>query len=425
MRIDFPYYQGMSCLDIPDANLIGVVSPLSHAEALPPDTLIKSAFERPIKCRPVSALARKAKKVLILTDDYTRKTPVREILFHLLRELCVGGIEADDISILVASGTHRQMTDAEMLSKFGKEVLSKYRVSSHNWRDEESLVDFGVTQSGVPVRLNRAVRSADLIIGIGQIAPHRIAGFSGGGKIIQPGISGPESAAEIHWHSAMIDGGQILGVAENPIRHEIEEVAARAGITAIANAVCDGSGKVVGMFVGDPVQAHRAGARLAREVYGVRIKERPDILVIDSYPMDGELWQAAKALYAAELIMKQGGVTILITPCQEGVSRSHPLILVEGYRKAAETIRLVEEGRISDKMVASHLVRVGRVIRDKGAGILVSQGIGSEKAEKLGFRYGRTPQEALNIAFEIAGRAASVLVVRQGGTVLPIVEGGD
>ncbi len=143
--------------------------------------------------------------------------------------------------------------------------------------------------------------------------------------------------------------------------------------------------------------------------------------MIDSYPMDVELWQGAKALYAGELAIKKGGVAILISPCPEGVSRTHHLILQEGYRHSWDTISRVENGEISDKIVAAHLVRVGRVIRDNGVGILVSPGISRTDTERLGFLYAATCQEALDKAFEIKGRDASVLVIRQGGTALPVV----
>jgi nickel-dependent lactate racemase len=414
----------MAALEAPDENLIGVYQPQRTEPRATVEELIRRAFESPIGCARIRDLARGSKSALIITDDYTRKTPVKEVLSFLIPELEAAGIARSGIRILIALGTHRPMTQAEMQEKFGTDIPCSFEVINHDWRDESRLADFGSTESGVPIRVNRAVEEADFIFGIGQIVPHRIAGFSGGGKIVQPGICGEETTAETHWRSAMYPGSEILGVADNPVRLEIEKVAGKAGLAAIANAVCDADGRLIDMFVGHPVAAHRAGAELSRQVYGVRIPEPADILVIDSYPMDIELWQGAKALYAGELAVKKGGVAILISPCPEGVSRTHHLILEEGYRHSQDTISLVESGKIKDKVVAAHLVRVGRVIRDNGTGILVSDGISWVDTERLGFRHAPTPQAALDMAFELKGRDASVLVIRQGGTALPIVKMG-
>ncbi len=423
MRVEFPYYEDIPPVDVPDANLIGVFEPPVVEPPASEGEIIRRAFAGPIGCPSVREAASGARNALVITDDYTRKTPVRGILEILLPELESAGISHAHVTILVALGTHRPMTDREMAFKFGEEILGRYRIVNHEWRNDDQLIDLGVTESGIPIRVNSLANDADFIFGIGQIVPHRIAGFSGGGKIIQPGICGAETTAETHWRSALYTGREILGVADNPIRLGIEQVAARVGLSMIANAVCDADGRLIDLFVGDPVAAHRAGARLSRQVYGFEFPEPADILLIDSYPMDIELWQAAKALYAGELAVKKDGVAILVSPCPEGVSQAHPLIRQEGYRPSHETIALVESGVIRDKIVAAHLVRVGRVIRDEGTGILVSPGIPREHKERLGFLHASSPQEALDLAFGIKGPDASVMVIRKGGTSLPILSG--
>lgn len=420
MRVDFPYYNDISPFDVPDANLIGIYEPPHVEPSASEEELILSAFADPIGYPSIREAAAGAESALVITDDYTRKTPVRGILRVLLGELESAGIPHEKVTILVALGTHRPMTDSEITAKFGPDIPRLYDIVNHDWRDEDRLVDCGETESGIPIRVNRLVNEHEYIFGIGQIVPHRIAGFSGGGKIIQPGICGAETTAETHWRSALYPGREILGVADNPIRLGIEQVAASVGLSGVANAVCDADGNVIGVFVGDPVAAHRAGARLSSMVYGFEIPEPADILIIDSYPMDIELWQGAKALYAGELALKKDGVAILLSPCPEGVSQAHGLILEEGYRPSRETISLVESGVIRDKIVAAHLARVGRVIRDNGKGILVSPGICPENKERLGFLHASSPREALDLAFGLKGRDASVLVIRKGGTALPI-----
>jgi nickel-dependent lactate racemase len=421
MRVEFPYYNDVAGLNVPDANLIGIFEPKRLEVHESVEEIVVRAFDNPIGTPSIPDMAFEAENILILVDDYTRNTPVKEVLAHLLPELYAVGIGPADITILVALGTHRPMKKSEMIAKFGRDVCNSVKIINHEWRNINSLVDFGITDGGTQIMVNVAVEKADYVFGIGQIVPHRIAGFSGGGKIVQPGICGEATTAQTHWRSAMYRGSEILGVADNPIRLEIESVAEEVGLQAIANAVVDADGNLIDMFVGHPVLAHRLGAELAKEVYGVGVSEPADILIIDSYPMDIELWQGAKALYAGELAVKDDGVAILISPCPEGVSQTHHLILEEGYRNSWETMERVDDGRISDKIVAAHLVRVGRVIKDNGRGILVSNGISQQDTERLGFMYAATPQEALDMAMDIKGCDASVLVLRHGGTALPII----
>lgn len=279
----------------------------------------------------------------------------------------------------------------------------------------------GETPSGIPIHVNKLVQEADFIMGMGHIVPHRVAGFSGGGKIVQPGICGPATTDKTHWISAKYPGEEIMGKADNPVRREIEAVAKQVGLRFLINAVQDGKGRLAGLFSGDPTMVYARGTELARELYGVKAPAKADIVVIDSYPADLELWQAAKGVYAAGLAVADGGVVILVTPCPEGVATTHPEVEKLGYKTYDEVNALVEAGEITDLTVAAHLVHVGEVIKGKATGIMVSPGIDRKTAEHLGFRYAATPQEALDMAFAIKGGGAGVAVFHNGGEVLPVV----
>jgi nickel-dependent lactate racemase len=373
----------------------------------------------PIGCPPVGELASGKKSALIVSDDYTRQTPVKLIIPILESELQRAGV--GEIKILVALGTHRAMTDDEKLERFGRDIRERLEIIDHCYKDESQLVDLGTTERGTHFLLNRAVAEADLVIGLGQIAPHRIAGFSGGSKIILPGVCGARAIAHTHWIGGYEDGERMLGFAENPVREEMNVCGKMARLEFIVNAICDPAGAVIGMVAGDMVEAHLEGCKLAHEVFGVRIPRKADIVIADSYPKDIELWQAAKALYAAELMVKTGGVVILVSPCVEGVSRAHPLILERGYTTEEETLCELESGQLTNLSVASHCLRVGRLIKDKATGIMVRNGIPSSDQEHLGFIPADTPQESLNKAFDIAGKNATVSVLKHGGEALPVV----
>jgi nickel-dependent lactate racemase len=173
---------------------------------------------------------------------------------------------------------------------------------------------------------------------------------------------------------------------------------------------------------GDPALAYRIGAAQSFEVYHSKLPEEADIVITDSHPYDSELWLAVKGVYAGEIAVKQGGVIILISPCPEGVSPSHPEVLEWGYQTFEEVDEKVRQGKIKKLTVAAHLVHVGRGIKEKAKGIMVSPGIPKGDKERLGFIHAQEPQEALEIAFSLLGRNAKVAVFQRGGEILPVIQ---
>jgi nickel-dependent lactate racemase len=173
---------------------------------------------------------------------------------------------------------------------------------------------------------------------------------------------------------------------------------------------------------GDPLQAYRKGGLHSLEVYQTKLPREADIVIADSYPYDSDLWLAAKGIYASELAVKKGGVVVLITPCPEGISPSHPEVLELGYQTFDEVNQKVYKGMIPKLTVAAHLVHVGRVMKERATGILVCPGISKVETEKLGFIYAREPKEALQMAFSLMGRDAKVAVLQRGGEILPIIQ---
>jgi nickel-dependent lactate racemase len=421
MHISLPYPE-INSIDVPEQNLLGIFSPFSMKIEKSEEEIIEEAFAHPIGSDSLSTLLQGCEKVLIVADDYTRTTPIQKILPRLTSELEDFGIESEGIKILVALGTHRPMTKEEMERKFGKNILERYSVLNHNWWDSSQLSYLGETERGTPIFVNRMAKEVDLIIGIGQIVPHRVSGLSGGGNIIQPGICGEETTGKTHWLSAQFKGSEILGKIENPVKEEIERVAQKAGLKWIINTIQDGTGRLIKVVAGDPVQAYRKGALNSLEVYQTKLPQEADILIADSHPYDSDLWLAAKGIYAAELAVKQGGVVILITLCPEGISPSHPEVLESGYQTFDEVNQKVRKGMMQKLTVAAHLVHVGRVIKERARGILVCPGISKMETEKLGFLYARDPQEALEIAFSLMGGDAKIAVLKRGGEILPIIK---
>jgi len=421
MRYRFPYPY-LDPIDIPDANLIGVFESGTARPSKPAHEIVLHSLLHPIGSKRLSDLASGARRVLILPDDVTRLTPAYQILPAVLDELHAAGVRDDGIAFLMSLGTHRDMTWDEIAAKIGPDIARRYPVYNHRWHHEDQLYYAGTTRLGIEVWPNKMLRDADLVIGIGCIMPHAVAGFSGGGKIVVPGVCGEKTAGTMHWFMADVPTAEIFGHEENPVRLAIDEVAEQAGLRFICDAIMNNDGEIVALVSGHPVAAHRAGCAISRQVHGVQIPRQADIVVIDSYRTDLDYWQAIKAMTPADLVMKDGGIVIHVAECREGVAQHHPEVLQYGYHSVQRTLEMEREGLIN-KSVAMHMIQASRVMVDRGSGYLVSPHISRADSERLHFRWAPTPQAALDEALATLGRQASIAGLRQAGDLLPILPG--
>jgi nickel-dependent lactate racemase len=421
VRIDFPYpgYEAIAPVEVPDANLIGVFTPETPGD-IDEGQALRDAFAHPVEAAPLRETVSPGDRVLVLIDDATRATPTARVLPAVMDELHAAGVPDDRIELLQAPGTHRPMTVDEVRTKLG-DLFGRYRVHEHHYLDRSTLHHFGTTSDGTPVTANRLLRESDFVLGVGSIVPHRVKGFSGGAKIAFPGVSGPEMMDRNQWEASMHMSVTVMGVPENPMRLRMEEAARLAGLRYIVNVVYDVRRRIAGCFVGDVVAAHRAGCLAARRVYGVHLPTRADIVLIDSHSADRDFWQSAKGAYAGDVAVKTGGSLILVAPNPEGVASNHANVLEIGYRPHAELVRLVQRGGVDDLVGIAILADVAQIV-DRADCIMVSPGVKPEEAKRLGFRSAPSAQAALRMALERQGPRATIVVLRYGGHVLPIVD---
>src|SRR6185437_837384 len=188
-------------------------------------------------------------------------------------------------------GTHRPMKPDELEKKFGK-YNGKYKVHEHHYKDKSSLHDFGKTRDGTPVTANKLVTQFGFVMGVGSIVPHRVKGLSGGAKIMFPGVAEYDMMARNQWEASMYMSETVMGIPENSMRLRMEEAARMAELKYIVNVIYDIRHKIVGCYCGDIVKAHREGSKRSREVYGVHLPTRADVVVIDSHSQDRDFWQS-------------------------------------------------------------------------------------------------------------------------------------
>jgi nickel-dependent lactate racemase len=419
ISLQMPYGQNEISFTIPFNSLVAILRPTFSMKVNNPLEEIIYALEHPVGCPPLKDLISPGKNVVLLCDDNTRLTPANLIVPIILRELASGGVRKENIKILMALGTHRPMTLGELQQKLGAEVLGQVEVINHDFRNPMALYDFGLTANGTPVKVNRLVLEADVVIGIGSIVPHHIPGYSGGAKIVQPGICGEDTTAATHLLSVRTRRN-MLGVVENKVREEMEVIADRAGVKYIFNTVLDPQGRVVKAFFGDIRQAFRAGVEISRQVYGIPAPGRTPIVLASSHPCDIEFWQAHKTLYPCDMLVEEGGTIIIVTPCPEGVAVTHPEMLEFAGQSPEDIDAQIEEGIIKDK-VAGALALAWAKVRQHAEVCLVSDGIKAEVAAKLGFKHADTVEEALDRAWARLGKGAGVTVLTHGADTLPLL----
>ena len=399
---------------------------MERLPALPDfEEALRKALAHPIGCPPLGQIASSQGKVLILVEDNTRNTPVDRILPVLLSYLQEGGLAMSAIEILTAPGTHRMMTPLELAAKIGAGIAGRVRVSQHDFRDLKNLADLGTVQVGgsaIPVRVNRKALEADYIIGIGDIIPHCDAGFSGGAKILQPGICGYATTAATHVAAALLDEIP-LGVVDNPCRLGMEEVARKVGLSFIVNVVKNFRNEIVEIVAGDFIAAHRRGVQTSRRSFGVSVPAPADIVVVSSHPCDIDYWQAEKGIISAYFAVRKGGVIIFIAPCPEGLEHNHPRLrdwLKMSYAEACAVARNCSPEDTQADLISADLAILNARIREKADIFLVSDGLTPEDSGILGYQKFAGLQEAVDAARRRFPKG-TIGVLPRGGDCLPIV----
>jgi nickel-dependent lactate racemase len=427
ITVSFPYtHTTIGSVTLPRRNLGEVISPQEASAADDVDATIAAALDSPLGKPPLEQAVRPGDRVLILTDDNTRPTPVRLILPHILERLQRAGVSEARIQILIASGTHRAMAQEEIVAKVGAEVARRFPVTCHRCDDPSVLVKVGTSQEGIEVWLNRAVVDADFVIGIGNVVPHPHVGWAGGAKILYPGVAGAKTVAAFHRVGAD-DPINCLGRDNVPARRSLESLADTVGLDFIVDTVLTRDHRLHRVFCGDHRQAQRAAQRATFAVYGVPVSRRYDIVVANSYPAFLEFWQAGKGIFSADRIINEGGTIILVGPCPEGVGVTHPLQVDYLAMAPSELLRSIATGQVEDPIAAAVCAKVAHV-KQRARVTIVSEGLSEADVRRMGFSHCKSLPDALEAALAEYGQDARVAVITHGGETVPYVteeQGGE
>lgn len=319
--VKFPYGKDFLSLDIPESRFAGVMESHMHEykPAGTPDELVRTAMANPIGTPTLAVMAEGKKKVVIICSDHTRPVPSKVIIPPMLEEIRKGSPDAD-ITLLVATGCHRETTKEELINKFGEDIVANEKIVVHDCDDTDNLVYIGKLPSGGDLIVNKLAVEADLLVAEGFIEPHFFAGFSGGRKSVLPGVSSRETVLANHC-SAFIDSPNArTGILDgNPIHRDMLYAAQQAKLAFICNVVIDADKRVIAAFAGHFDQAHRAGCAFVDQLSGVDAVPAPIVITTNGgYPLDQNLYQSVKGMTAAEATCAPGGVIIMVSACSDG-----------------------------------------------------------------------------------------------------------
>ena len=288
---------------------------------------VLEALRNPVGSEPLGKLVSSGDKVVIVVSDITRAWGrTADYLPYIVDELNAAGVPDEQISLLVATGTHRSNTDAEKKLIVGENLFDRLRIFDHDAFDKEANVYVGTTTRGTPAYLDKLAVEADKVILTGAITPHLFAGFGGGRKSVMPGISAAETINHNHL-LALTDevGGGIntttctASVEGNRVNEDMCEVAAFLKPAFLVNSIVNAEGELAAIVAGDWYQAWREGATFIAEREGVLVQEKNDIFVTSGggYPRDINLYQGIKAYVPASMTLKEGGVLIAVLECED------------------------------------------------------------------------------------------------------------
>jgi lactate racemase len=348
MRVDFAFGKTGLIVDLPTGFRYRVLAPRSAHPLAEPVAAVEAALDAPIGAAPLEQLARGRHNAAISVCDITRPAPNRLVLPPVLDRLEKAGIPRERITILIATGLHRPASDAEIREICGDAIAGSYRVENHDARRLADHRHLGATKSGTPVYIDERFVSADLHITLGFIEPHLMLGFSGGRKLIAPGLAAQETIKVLHSPKFMRDARASEGsIDDNPLHHELLEIARLARHDFVVDVAlgrgAPGARPICGVFAGEPVAAHRKGVEFVSQVMLETLDEPVDAVITTSggYPLDLTFYQAIKGITAAAHIVKPGGKILLLAACQEGAGAAEFSRMLRENPSREEFLRLI------------------------------------------------------------------------------------
>lgn len=410
-------------VDLP-ADRTTVVEPQYLPGATDPRGELRSALRRPEAGPPLRELVRTGQTVAVSLCDSTRPQP-RHLMIPALFEELDGVVRLEDVVLLIATGTHRANTDAELREMLGDEIVDTVRVVNHDARDDASLVWCGTHGDGVPVWMNREWHAADVRITTGFVEPHFFAGFSGGPKLAAPGLAGLETVLTLHDASRIGHPNATWGhCVGNPVHDDIRAIAAGTGVDFSLDVILNREHEVVRAFGGRLEEMHLAARTEARRIAMREVTAPYDVVVTTNsgYPLDQNLYQAVKGMSAAAKVVKPGGTIICAAECEDGFPEHGSYREVLSSAPSPEG--LLDEIAARERTVPDQWqVQVQAKIQSKARVLVHSGYLADDDLRSAHLEPAPDIAAAVETALAEAGPDARVCVLPEGPQTIPYVAG--
>lgn len=425
-RVEIAFGRGQLGVTLPADAKPTIIRKTASAKIQDPEAAVRRAFDSPVASSPLAALAQGRSRACILICDITRPVPNRLFLRPMIETLLAAGMAAEHISIVVATGLHRANEGAELAELVGDPwVLDTVRVENHFARDDAAHVDLGRTARGTPVKIDRRFVEADLRIVSGLIEPHFMAGWSGGRKVVAPGIAHQETIRTFHSARFMEDPLAVqCNLLGNPLHAEQLEIVRRIGDIYAINTVIDEERDLVFVNFGEVIASHLAAVAFVEASTVVKVARRFQTVVTSSagYPLDKTYYQTIKGMVTAMDILAPGGTLIIASECSEGFGSpefrdAQARMVAFGPERFLATLKAKSFAEIDEWQTEMQLkpMRVGNIQ-------LFTTGLSSEERRITGVELVPSVDDAVRASLERSGDH-SLAVIPEGPYVVPVYAG--
>ena len=412
MRVQIPYGHSRLSAFIPKSTNAKCVQS-KQWNVSQPEKLVANALRKPLGSPRLSDIARHCNSAVIVTCDKTRGVPSKVTLPLILKELKAGGMKGE-VKVLIATGLHRDETIDDVRERFGRKLTDELQVMIHNSDDESESVYLGKLPSGTPLYLNRIVVESDLVIIEGTVEPHFFAGFTGGSKVILPGVAATKTVLSNHCWKNIDNHESRYGTLDNPIRADGNAALKFLKNTFALNLVLNSQKRIVHATAGHAIESFNTVAKKVTQHSRILVKTRPGVVITSNggYPLDRNLYQCVKGIAAPEEITHHGSRIIMVGECADGISHGAFKKLLLAGSPSEIYAKLKSRDTVRDQWEAQVLCRI--LIKNQ-VWFVTRKELRSE-IEGMHMHYASTIEEALNSCNVVQGER--ILVAPEGPTLI-------
>jgi nickel-dependent lactate racemase len=424
MIVEIAYGRGILPVRFPERAEVTIIRKKPLVKLSNPQAAVRRALDNPLGSAPLAQLASGRRSACILICDVTRPAPNHLFLRPMLEDLLRSGMPAEKITVLVATGLHRPNLGSELEELVGDPwVLSTVRVANHAARQDADHVDLGRTVTrGTPIKLDRRFVEADLRVATGLVEPHFMAGFSGGPKVVAPGVAHADTIRTFHSARFMEDPRAVqCNFKDNPLREEQLEIVRKVGEIYGLSVVLDEARDLCQVTFGEIIESHMAAVDFVRDSTQIAVPRKFKTVVTSAagYPLDKTYYQTVKGMVTPMDILAPGANLIIASACSEGLGsaefRAAQSRLVEIGPEAflaslkGKTLADIDEWQTEMQLKPMRCARIS----------LYTQGLSQEDCRLTGVELIASVEQAVQQNFERTGDFA-VAVIPEGPYVVPV-----